>query len=343
LTDQNKSKPRKLSLELLGGFALCLLISIFLYQLLYALGTVIVDRYYDYYEIVVSEEEIYTRDYWMAVLSLLLSLAFFILLSMFIIGERLSYINVIIKGINALRMGEETELSVDGNNELTRLAESVNYLSAEQKRVRAEEEALIHEREQFIRTMSHDIRTPLTSILSYTEILTSNNDLSQKEKADHLILIRKKAEQIRDLTDVLLDGGSRNPEYFEDASLLIAQLADEFESELEGEFTVSTDISECQTFSGSFDVRELQRIFDNIISNIKKYADHTVPVNLTITSGVGGLVIVQSNKIREDIDISESYGIGLKSIRRIAMNYSGTVDVKRTDDYFEIKITLSEI
>ena len=117
------------------------------------------------------------------------------------------------------------------------------------------EKALNEEKEQLIRTLSHDIRTPLTSILSYSEFLSSPQTCSSEALQEYLPLIQKKALQIRELTDILLDGGKRNPERFEDARLLMEQLIGEFEDALEDNYKVSTDFAQCSPFAGIFDVQ----------------------------------------------------------------------------------------
>lgn len=144
------------------------------------------------------------------------------------------------------------------------------------------------------------------------------------------------------MTDLLLDGSKRSPEYFENACLLMEQLADEFEGMLEDVFTVKTTLA-CPAFSATFDVQELQRIFDNLISNIQKYAAPDKPVLLAISAENGQLNIRQENAVRKLDASSEGYQIGLKSIRRIAQNYGGRVEVRQDDAMFMISIILSEI
>jgi len=255
-------------------------------------------------------------------------------------------------------------MPLEGNNELTQLAETINYLSATEKQIREKERALQEEKEQFIRTLSHDIRTPLTSIMSYSELMLSQKSHALNESAlpnkpeksqectllrekEQLELILKKAEQIKELTDILLDGGKRDPEFFEDARLLMEQLATEMEEALEGAAPTdsccfSTDFSKLQAFSGSFDVGELRRIFDNLTSNIMKYADLTRSVNLAIYLENQALVIRQENYKRVESAGIESHRVGLASIRHIAHNYGGTVRIRQDEAHFVIEIILSD-
>mgnify|MGYP001001781119 FL=1 len=178
--------------------------------------------------------------------------------------------------------------------------------------------------------------------MAYSEFLAGNNDRPAQEQQGYAELIRVKAQQIKELTDILLDGGRRNPERFEDSRLLMEQLVTEFEELLEEDFQILTDLKSCFSFSGSFDIQELRRIFDNLSSNIRKYADPLQPVFLSVRSDSDQLVIYQKNYIFPGDEQKESYQMGLNSIRRIAHNYAGTVDVRRAESEFEITITLSE-
>ena len=230
-------------------------------------------------------------------------------------------------------------MPLEGNNELTQLAEAINDLSETRRQLRQREVALNQEKEQLIRTLSHDIRTPLTSILAYSDYLTAH-DLPAEEQQAHLQLIRKKAEQIRDLTGILLDGTKRNPEYFADTRLLMEQLAAEFEEELEEIFHVETDLRGCAAVSGSFNVQELRRIFDNLSSNVRKYADPAQTVQLQITLQPGSLQIRQTNACRSQMPQTDGYQLGIRSNRRIVQLYGGQTELSTQAGLFSIQLTL---
>ena len=216
-------------------------------------------------------------------------------------------------------------------------------MSETQRLLREKEQALAREKEHFLRTLSHDIRTPLTSILAYSEYLASDDSIPEEQRKTHLQMIRKKAEQIRDLTALLLDGDKRCPEHFEDAHLLMEQLAAEFEEDLEDRFDVHADLADCPSFAGTFDAQELRRIFDNLSSNVRKYADPRQPVRLKIRVDQNGLTICQANAIPSDPVQQDSYRLGLNSIRRIAQNYAGRVELRKDTAHFEITILLTDI
>ena len=341
MTDRKK-KAHKLSWEILGILGIGMVIALVLMQFLRLCAIAVTEGVTYSQNIVLTESQRLELDTKIFQGSLLLSVVFFALLFLALLGERLAYIRTITRGIDALRGGDlENTLPLEGNNELTQLAAAVNYLAQTQKQVKLKEQALQQEKEQLIRSLSHDIRTPLTSILAYAEYMQDQPRLPEAEREKHLQLIRKKAGQIKELTDVLLSGGTRNPEYFADARLLMQQLTEEFSETLEGEFCLCLDLGRCPDFSGSFDLGELRRIFDNLASNVNKYADPGKEVRLEIFLEEG-LTIRQTNAIAAGKAPEESYSVGLKSIRRIAHSYGGRVAVTQEESVFSITVVLAD-
>ena len=336
-------KPRKLAHEILGLIAISALAALFLFLILSGVTLTVVEEYVFYNDIPMTEFDWMDIDRLVLGGSVILSLCLFMILFLAMLADRMTYIRKITQGIENLRRGEgEQPIPAEGNNELTSLAEAVNFLSAHQKQVKEKEQALQKEKEELIRSLSHDIRTPLTSVLTYSEFLADRETGLSPEGRQQLELIRKKSLQIRDLTDILLDGGKRNLEHFDDARLLFAQLVDEFSEELEDSFRLQVDLSGCGAFGGSFDVQELRRLFDNLASNVRKYADPGKPVSLEIELMNGSLVIRQTNSIRARGEKKEGFGIGINSIRRIAGHYGGSVSVNDDGKNFAITATLSD-
>lgn len=343
MIDRRSAKQRKLAYEILDLIGVSAFFAAILLLILTWSGGAIVQIYGFQNDLVMTELDWLEADRWIWGVSGVLAAASFNLLFLVLLSERMAYIRTITEGIHALRLGQAgISLPLVGRNELTELADSINFLSETQQQLRQKEQALVREKEQFLRTLSHDIRTPLTSILAYSEFLASGNAIPDEQKT-HLQMIRKKAEQIRDLTALLLDGDRRSPEHFEDAKLLMEQLTAEFEEDLEDRFAVHTDLADCPCFAGTFDVQELRRIFDNLSTNVQKYADPHQPVHLRIRVDQNGLTICQTNAIPADPVQQDSYKLGLNSIRRIAQNYAGRVEIGKDTAHFAITIILADI
>lgn len=344
MTDKRSHRRRRLSHEILGLIGISVSVALILFLVVSGLANGIAETYCFDNDIVMTEFDWIELHRWIFGISAFLACCTFSILFLVMLGDRIAYIRKITVGIDALHFPDQSaSIPLEGNNELTELAAAINDMSATQRQIREKERVLAQEKEQLIRTLSHDIRTPLTSILAYSDYLTAQEELTPKEQKAYMQLIQKKAEQIRDLTAILLDGGKRNMERFEYGRLLMEQIAAEFEEELEDQFDVKTDLSDCPSFSGSFDVQELRRIFDNLRSNIRKYADPGKPVTLTISIQNHSLLIRQTNASLPQKPQSESYRIGLNSIRRIAQMYGGNVTVRHNKAEFDISITLPEI
>ena len=337
-------KRRKLSHEILGLIGIAAVLSLILFLVLSGIATGVTEEYVFNHDIPMDEFDWITMYQQIYTVAAVLSCISFSVLFLAMMQSRIAYIQTIAEGIGQLQgQPKKLDLPLKGNNELKHLAEAVNDMSQAQLALREQEQALAQEKEQLIRALSHDIRTPLTSILAYSDYLTTREEIPPAEQKNYLGLIRKKAEQIRDLTAILLDGSKRNLEYFDDGKLLMEQIVAEFQEELEEEFAVTVDFSECPAFSGHFDVQELRRIFDNLSSNVRKYADPTKPVTLSVELENGTILIRQTNAVLPEKPQSESYQIGLNSIRRIAQHYGGSVAVEENGAAFSITIILSQI
>ena len=338
------TKRRKLSHEILGLIAIAALLCLILFLVLSGIAMGITEEYVFNHDIPMDEFDWITMYQRIYTIAAVLSCIAFSVLFLAMMQSPIAYIQTITEGIGQLRgHPKRIALPLKGNNELKFLAAAVNDMSRAQLALREQEQALAQEKEQLIRALSHDIRTPLTSILAYSDYLTTQEEITPAEQKNYLELIRKKAEQIRDLTAVLLDGSHRNLEYFDDGKLLMSQIAEEFQEELEDQFAVSVDFEHCPGFSCHVDVQELRRIFDNLSSNVRKYADPAESVKLSLRFENGAILIRQANGVLPEKPRSESYQIGLNSIRRIAQQYGGRVTVEESPTAFSITIILSQI
>ena len=338
---QKSKKPQRLSREILGVFGKTLLISFCSFWILNELANRIVLNYVESELLVITEYQLIDLQYAILGISFVSAVVLFVILFLSLVGERLAYIGEIVKGIDALGRHEWSyEIPVQGNNELTELAECVNQLSKEEAAFQEKEKQLQEEKLGLIRSLSHDIRTPLTSLMSYSEFLKQKEALTSDEIKDYMDLVEQKSQQIKVLTDRLLDGGTRKLERIENGKLFMEQLVDEWTSELETNFDLQISFEECPNFSGEYDVEELRRVFDNLSSNIRKYADDKLPVKVYISKKNERLHILQENVCKQLDRPVESTRIGIASIQQIIKQYGGTVEVLIEDEIFRISLEL---
>ena len=154
------------------------LIALLAFVFLYFASMAISETYLTRRGFALDQRQLRILTVWIRSVCMAASAVVFVAVFLFLIGQKISYLLFIISGVEALRQRElDFEISVKGNDELTELAESINYLSLSQREINQKEQRLKEERETLIRSLSHDIRTPLTSILSYTEYMEGKKTL----------------------------------------------------------------------------------------------------------------------------------------------------------------------
>lgn len=239
-------------------------------------------------------------------------------------------------------------INASANDEVGRLATSVDTMRASLiKRLINEKEAW-DKNSELITAMSHDIRTPLTSLIGYLDIIEGEKYQSQEEAMKYVSASREKAFQLKDLSDKLFQyflvfgshGSEKNLEVY-DANILIQQLVSEHSAELISHgFNVDFKYEVPEGVEIEADVSGLRRLFDNIFSNITKYADKNEPVTVTGEVADKNIIVLAKNRIREDSRSVESNKIGLKTCEKICKDMGGDFKYQDEEQEFSVKITL---
>ena len=271
-----------------------------------------------------------------------------ILIFMTLLKKKVRYINLIEKGIKIIESGGlKYRIPLQDDDELTSLAISINDMSrAMQERLEWEEKAK-KENYDMITAISHDIRTPLTSVICYLDLLADGKYDSPEKLHIYLENAKNKAYQIKGLADNLfahsLVSNEEIPFKYEavNGNELMAQLISDCIYVLEDKgFTVEykdkTDIS----YTLSVDPQQIGRVFDNLCSNAMKYADKTQPISFSTKIMGQELMITQSNQIAEIIPKQDSSGIGIHTCKKILARHDGSITITQTQKYFSALLSL---
>ena len=349
---RRSGKRRKLYFEILKDLAAALVVAAFTFFFLYCSSHSLAENYIMHRSMPVTDLQMALLGTWLRSLCVAAASIIFICMFLVLLGRRLEYINEITAGVEKLRERHmDFYITPEGNDELTELAESINFLSSSQRQLMQRERELTEEREAFIRSLSHDIRTPLTSILSYSELMAERKDLSREEMKKYLALVHSKSEQMKRLISQLSGQSDVSVEKIDDISLLMRQLAFEWEELLDEDFDCRVDLSQCGSFPCAADISGLCRIIDNLASNVQKYAAPAGTVSLTVRTENHLLLIIQENEVAgaETADKTnapanrtapESSLIGLKNIRKMAEASGGRMKVVRDEKNFHICIEI---
>ena len=234
----------------------------------------------------------------------------FILLLFALIHRKIRYVNQLEQDLKVLGGGNlEYPITIKGRDELTSLAIGIESLKngiLEEQQMKAEAEKANME---LVTAMSHDLRTPLTSLIGYLELLNMHRYEDEEQLKKYLEYCRKKAFQMKKVSDRLF-------EYFlvygrEEKGLQLQKIPSvELAEDLcNGQFfdwqdhggTIECQIRELKGIV-QVDSEYMQRVMDNLISNLKKYGDPAYPLRIEASEQPDMLHIQVTNHIRDRKD-----------------------------------------
>lgn len=244
--------------------------------------------------------------------------------------------------------------------DLRKLAESINAMGDSIDESVAAKMRAERMKTELITNVSHDLKTPLTSIISYTELLSRVENLPE-EARDYIGVISKKSERLRILTRDLFDiskvqsGNEKAVLERLDAELLINQAAAEFENEL-----ADAGIKLCITAEKELyfmaDSGKLSRAVSNLIGNILKYSLRGTRAFISASEREGKIIMEFKNTSSYPLDFdaeeimgrfvrgdearaTEGSGLGLAIAKSYAELCNGRLDVMTDGDMFKAVLT----
>lgn len=236
----------------------------------------------------------------------------------------------------------EYQVSVQGNDEITDLAKSMNRMSESFRAIIETEQSLHNAQRRLITQMSHDLRTPLTGMMLYLEILRTHRYETEEQLQGFLEKIDAKAHHMKQLSDHLFEytlegtvSEQKEPMGMEQAfSEAVTFLCDDLEAR---GFTVNAHLTWVPCFV-QIKREYIDRIFENIISNMTKYAnpEADIIIETVSTEKHCGLSILDT--CLPVSDGIETNGVGLESIRAMMEQMDGVISVEETESVFAMTL-----
>jgi signal transduction histidine kinase len=280
-----------------------------------------------------------------------------------LIIKRTGYFNQILSNAGALANGEfKPDLPIIGKSVLAQLAGDINQMKSGVKtsqKAQAKSERL---KTELITNVSHDLRTPLTSIITYSQLL-KNPELTEDERNSYIEIIDRKSKRLKVLIDDLFEASKMASGAIElnkakvDIVQLLQQSLAEYNETMEDspvQFRVSTSDNPVYAF---VDGQKLWRVFDNIIGNIVKYSlDHT-RAYIDVKEENHQVKITFKNiskyELSENLDElferfkrgdesrhTDGSGLGLAIAKSIIDLHEGTLDIDVDGDLFKVTVVL---
>ena len=318
--------------------------------------------YYDwisYYSVLFADGEcqvvIYADDAqkWFSALTIIsLTFAFLLFVASFIVKSRklVKYICCLSEQIQAMEGGDlDQPIWVEGSNELSRLAQGLDAIRQSFKEQQGREIQLLRANQTMITQMSHDLRTPLTMLQIYTDILRDRKFENCEQSDGYLNKIDAKIAQLKQLSENIFEYSlvSGSQQIHLDPPQPIRDVFDDALSEMaaylgQQNFYFSLDLDWPDEKIRVYP-QYVKRVIDNLVSNFSKYADPAHPISISVNSTQDAVILSFINHIRHEHDSCESNQIGLSNVRVMMEKMGGTLNVACTQEKFQVMLCFPKI
>ena len=217
---------------------------------------------------------------------------------------------------------------------------------------------------ELITNVSHDIKTPLTSIINYTDLLKKENIETEPVKG-YIEVLDRQSERLKKLINDLLEAskassGNIKMEIAEvDAGLMLEQVYGEYQDKFEKAGLTGIVTKPSETVHIKADVNHLFRVFDNILSNVVKYAQPDTRVYIDLIKNADKVTIAFKNISKEKLNITgeelmerfvrgdrarntEGSGLGLSIAKSLTNLMGGELEIIVDGDLFKVEVRFVE-
>ncbi|WP_286183921.1 HAMP domain-containing sensor histidine kinase [Clostridium sp. CCUG 7971] len=282
------------------------------------------------------------------------------------LSKKTNYINYLSTNIKNIESGNlEYKLDVIGNDEITSIASSINNLTDGLENALEEKLKSEKMKTELITNVSHDLKTPLTSIVSYIDIL-KNNELDLKTTKDYINILDRKATRLKTLVEDIFEASKINSGDIElfiektDVKELLIQSIVELEDKIEKsklDFIINTPDD---SVFANIDGKKTFRVFENLINNITKYSLCGTRVYIDLDIVDDNIIITMKNISNHKLNISsnellerfvrgdisrntDGSGLGLSISKNLVDLQNGTLNLNIDGDLFKVVVKFKSI
>ena len=231
-------------------------------------------------------------------LFVLVGILIFTIIFLFLQRKTAKDIETLARGVKQISAGDfHTEIAISGEGELAHIAESIRLMEEELAAHIEKERENEQSKTDLITNIAHDLRTPLTSILGYLDLLRNNQMVPEEMKKHYIEIVYNKALRLQKLIEELfgftkLSYGKLNMNISTlDLVQLLSQLVEESYPNFEKNNLAYDFSANVKSLLIEGDGDLLARLFDNLISNAIKYGAE------------GKRVLIRLRKEKEEVSV----------------------------------------
>lgn len=280
--------------------------------------------------------------------------------------KELIYLDKIIIGSKAATEGKlNCNIEEKGRGHLRELAHDINNIRDGLRKSIESEMKSENMKTELITNVSHDLKTPLTSIINYIDLLKRENIESETAK-DYINILDKKSQRLKVLIDDLFEASKAtsgamelNITKIDIVQLLKQSLGENDERFKNSNLSVKLDIPDTKIFING-DGQRLYRVFENLISNIVKYSLSNTRVYIQMyVDDENKVVIIMRNISAYELDFcaneitnrfkrgdssrsTDGSGLGLAIAKSIVELHEGKFNIEVDGDLFKSIIRLNQ-
>lgn len=295
----------------------------------------------------------------------LLGIAVFLLVFTLFVNKKVKYIKFLSSEVKVIKdedFGKTIE--VRGQDELAELCSSINNMSLELREKIDNEKKIEQNKNELITNVSHDLRTPLTSILGYVDLLKQNGFEDKEKFVEYISIIDERSKSLNTLINELFEYTKLNSHDIKlnyntvEIGSLVEQLSGEYSLIFKKEgLELISEIPEEDIFV-DIDIQMIVRALENLLINAKKYSVRNSQVLVKLLQESNDIVISVENKVenisQDDLDnlferfykvdkarkTGDSTGLGLSIVKRVVELHKGIVKAELINGVIKFKIIL---
>lgn len=272
--------------------------------------------------------------------------------------SKIGYLNRIIKGTEEMASGNLNHtVEEKGSGALSQLARNINNMKNGMKNAVDSQMKSERMKTELITNVSHDLKTPLTSIINYVEIL-KDKELAKDEHDSYIEILDRKSQRLKVLIEDLFEASKMssgavelNLERVDVVELLHQTLGEYNEKISSSSLDFKVNIPNKNIFL-NLDGKRTFRVFENLLSNIIKYSQPSTRVYIDLKEENHKVVITMRNisayELNFDVEEiferfkrgdasrnTEGSGLGLAIAKSIVELQGGTLDIEIDGDLFK--------